>query len=177
MKATVESNVELKWETVENANNYKVVVYNYIDKTSKSYVVYENSKLLSNLPSNTFRWNVKACNDSGCSEENARMFSIKEKEEEPPPQAQTEIPSIPTLISAEKINSNSVEFKWETVGNANEYKIILYDYISKRFQSQTSYTNSNIISNLKGGPFKWSVKACNDSGCSDENYKLLSAIN
>jgi len=167
--------IQLKWETVDNADSYELSVFNATDNISIfKDTVYTNSKKVSSLPVGKLCfWTVKACNSSGCSKNSLRRFSTKEKEEV------TKVPNIPTLIyPARKATvDSSAKLKWGVVSNANSYRVSIYNYVTKSYSSSMVYTNSKPVSSLASGvPLLWSVAACNNAGCSGDSSQRLVSI-
>ncbi len=169
------TNIKFQWESGTNADSYKFILFNSTDQLTKNDrdEVFATSVTFSSLESGkSFIWQVKACNDNGCSDWSERKFQTKLKEA-----PKVGIPSKPTLsYPSNKITvDKSIELKWGKVENADRYELFVSNFTDKvSIYQDTIYTNSQKIEHLSSEKtFVWQVKACNDSGCSDVSARVF----
>ncbi len=163
---TSSSTVALDWSNSSGATYYDLGVR---DMATNQLVVdtqVSNSAFTANLsPGKPYRWNVAACNSSGCSSfTTARYFQT--------PAAVPAVPGSPTPGSTSSpgptTSSSTVALDWSNSSGATYYELGVRDMATNQLVVDTQVSNSAYTANLDPGkPYRWNVAACNASGCSD----------
>ncbi len=159
------STVFLSWGTSSGATYYDLGVRDLstnqlvvdTQTTSSSYTAF----LSSGRP---YRWNLAACNTSGCSSYTTPRYfqtpgSVPSTPSNPSP-GSTSSPG-PTL------SSSTVALSWGTSSGATYYDLGVRDLGTNQLVVDTQTGSPSYTANLSSGrPYRWNVAACNSSGCS-----------
>ena len=107
------------------------------------------------LPNTGYTYRVAACNESGCSAFTSRSAATP-----------VAIPASPSSISAAGQDFTSVTITWSKVLGTKRYEVYKGDEkVATLDESRTTYIINKDL--LPATEYIYSVKACNDSGCSD----------
>ncbi|MCG9771338.1 fibronectin type III domain-containing protein [Pseudoalteromonas piscicida] len=151
--------LEIRWSKVLGADYYireaSVNSEAWINprKYSGTFVSFNNAEL------NKYQYRVKACNYLGCSKWTySNIINVVRP------------PSVPSQVIAEIQNGNDVNISWSKVSGASYYvreaQVGNGNWIHPYEYKETSVSFSNALSNQ----YRYRVKSCNTSGCSDWKY-------
>ncbi len=162
------SSVTLSWSAVSGATYYD---FGVTDINAGTFAVDTTSTTTSYTASlaagKPYRWNIRACNTTGCSAFTAlRYFQT--------PAAAPAIPATPTGLSPGTTSSpgtvlsgTSVTLSWSAVSGATYYDFGVTDINAGTFAVDTTSTTTSYTASLASGkPYRWNIRACNTSGCS-----------
>ena len=159
------STVTLSWSASSGATTYGVGVR---DLSTNLLVVdanTSNTSFTANLtPGRPYRWNVNACNSSGCSSFTTLLHF----------QTPGTIPPIPanpspgtTTSPGPTLSSSTVTLSWSASSGATTYGVGVRDLSTNLLVVDANTSNTSFTANLTPGrPYRWNVNACNSSGCS-----------
>ncbi|MBZ0089032.1 MAG: hypothetical protein K8H90_01505, partial [Thermoanaerobaculia bacterium] len=157
--------VALDWSSSSGATYYDLGVR---DMATNQLVVdtqVSSSAYTANLsPGKPYRWNVAACNASGCSAFTSyRYFQT--------PAAVPGVPGSPTPGTTSSpgptLSSTSVALDWSSSSGATYYDLGVRDTATNQLVVDTQVTSSAYTANLSAGKaYRWNVAACNAAGCS-----------
>jgi surface antigen len=194
--ATSDTNVRIEWSSVAGAEEYD---FGIRDLTSNRLVIDDRSRRTSytaKLRSGSkYRWNVRACNAAGCSEFTAPLyFSTPEDTTSAVPSSgnsggtasnssQT-VPATPRGLSPGRSSSPGTTLKdtivrinWDDVDGAAEYDFGIRDMTTNTLVVDDQSARSSYTARLKAGrTYRWNVRACNRSGCSDFSRPLYFTV-
>jgi hypothetical protein len=147
----LDSTITLSWDQSDGADRYGLGVRDL--ETNQLVVdewVYNNSLTVTLEQGKLYRWNVRACSDTGCSNFTPRLYF------------QTKEPGAPILISpvdgATSLPTRPT-FMWEPVSEADGYNLFVYDN-EGAFQLSTSDISLTLPSAnelQKGKSYSWFV--------------------
>ncbi|MCG7540143.1 fibronectin type III domain-containing protein [Pseudoalteromonas sp. CO348] len=151
--------LEIRWSKVLGADYYireaSVNSEAWINprKYSGTFVSFNNAEL------NKYQYRVKACNYLGCSKWTySNIINVVRP------------PSVPSQVIAEIQNGNDVNISWSKVSGASYYvreaQVGNGNWIHPYEYTGTSVSFSNALPNQ----YRYRVKSCNTSGCSDWKY-------
>ena len=148
------TSIRISWDSVDGATSYEVyngdVQVATIDDPATSYTATALS------PNTEYTYSVKACNNSGCSDSASASTT----------RTPVAIPDSPSSISAAGQDFTSVTITWSKVSGAKRYEVYKGDEkVATLDESRTTYIINKGL--LPATEYTYSVKACNDSGCSD----------
>ena len=149
------TSIRISWDSVDGAVTYQVhngdVLVDTINNPSTT------SYTVSGLSPNTeYTYSVKACNTSGCSDSASAATT----------RTPVAIPASPNSISAAGQDFTSVTITWRKVLGTKRYEVYKGDEkVATLDESRTTYIINKDL--LPATQYTYSVKACNDSGCSD----------
>ncbi len=145
------TSIRVSWNSVSDVEFYKV--YNNRGGSVNTTPPATSYTATDLLPNTGYTYRVAACNDSGCSAFTSRSAAIP-------------IPASPSIISAAGQDFTSVTITWSKVLGTKRYEV--YKGAAKVAtvdESRTTYIiNKDLLPATK---YTYSVKACNDVGCSD----------
>ena len=125
---------------------------------------------LSNLAAgHEYRWNIRACDGSGCSAFSSRFYFRAETiSTTSPPSIPTNLNPGSTSSSGPTVSSAGVVLSWGSTTTATYYDIGVRDLTTNDLIEDTITSNTNypVYSLKKGRDYRWNVRACNDYGCS-----------
>ena len=119
------------------------------------------------LPNTGYTYRVAACNESGCSVFTKGSAATLPASVTPPnPVTIPAIPASPSSIRAGSLSLTATSITWDRVDAAEYYEVHNNDkrVTTINHPATTSYTVTNLSPNTV---YTYSVKACNDFGCSD----------
>jgi len=116
-----------------------------------------------------YRWNVAACNASGCSSYTTVLYF-----QTPTPIVATPIPATPTGTSPGSTSSpgptqssSTVTLSWGGVSGVTYYGLGVRDMTTNALVVDASPTGTSYTASLTAGrQYRWNVAACNSAGCS-----------
>jgi hypothetical protein len=164
----------LRWNSVTGATNYDLGVR---DMSTNALVIDQRvsgtSFNFSMQQGRTYKWNVAACNDAGCSGFTTPLYfsaSASAAAAPPPPVA----PSVPTGASPGSTSSpgptqsgSQVTLRWNAVSSATNYDLGVRDMSTNALVIDQRVSGASFnFSMQQGRTYKWNVAACNDAGCS-----------
>ena len=173
------TNITFRWGSAASATYYKLSVFDY---NTKEYLLreqnvnsnYYNAKNILR-DGHTYFWEVKACNDNGCSYERRVYFKTKGSTEEiSKPTGLT--PGSKSRNNPEIINNTSVQLRWNSVNNAKYYKVWViraklgHSGVIVIRGAKTANTSYNLSGLNRGEDYTWFIDACNDDKCSESDY-------
>jgi len=111
-----------------------------------------------------YRWNVAACNSSGCSSFTTSLYF----------QTPGSVPSTPSNLSpgstsspGPTLTSRSVRLDWSSSSGTSYYDVGVRDLETNQLVVDTQTSSSSYSVTLdEGRRYRWNVAACNSSGCS-----------
>ena len=118
------------------------------------------------LPNTGYTYRVAACNESGCSVFTRGSAATLPASITPPnPVTIPSVPASPRSIRAGSLSLTATSISWDRVDAAEYYEVHNNDKLVTTINhpATTSYTVTNLSPNTV---YTYSVKACNDSGCS-----------
>ena len=148
--------IRVSWNSVPDVEFYKV--YNNRGGSVNTTPPATSYTATDLLPNTGYTYRVAACNDSGCS-----AFTSRSAATLPTP---IPVPASPNSISAAGQDFTSVTITWSKVLGTKHYEV--YNGAAKVAtlgESRTTYIINKDL--LPATEYIYSVKACNDSGCSD----------
>ena len=148
--------IRVSWNSVPDVEFYKV--YNNRGGSVNTTPPATSYTATDLLPNTGYTYRVAACNDSGCS-----AFTSRSAATLPTP---IPIPASPSSISAAGQDFTSVTITWRKVLGTKRYEV--YNGAAKVAtldESRTTYIINKGL--LPATEYIYSVKACNDVGCSD----------
>jgi len=173
------TDVTLKWKNVDNATYYKVTLFdlNVISKILDDNIIENNIFDASNhlKKGHKYYWEVKACNDNGCSYAKRAYFNIK---------GEVVAPNKPTGLtpgrkkgnSQEIVDTTTITLSWDKVDNAQYYKIHMNKgstghsgvIVIRGAKTENNFYTINGLD--KGQGYSWYVEACNEDKCSYSDF-------
>jgi len=168
------STIGLSWGTVSGATYYSLGVRDMnTDVLVVSTTTTSASYTASLTADSQYRWNVAACNSTGCSAYTQRLYF------QTPPDA-VPIPAIPTNPSPGTVSSpgpttssTSVTLSWSAPSGATSYGVGVRDMNTNLLVVSTTTTSTSYTASLTaGGQYRWNVTACNSTGCSSYTTSL-----
>jgi len=156
------SQINVSWEFVSGATYYEVYYCQGTTCTPTTYLGQTSSLSYSHTglsPGTSYRYRVKACNTSGCSD-----YSI----------------SIATCITQVIVNcltvsSSQIDVSWTSVSGATYYEVYYCQGTTCTPSTLLDRPSSNSYSHTGLSPstsYRYRVKACNTSGCSDYSISI-----
>jgi RHS repeat-associated protein len=170
---TASSSVTLSWNAASGATSYGLGVR---DLATNVLVVDTNvsgTSFVANLSAGKqYRWNVNACNSTGCSSYTTPLYFQT-------PSA-VSVPGTPTNTSPGTTSSpgptmsgNSVTLSWNASGGATYYGLGVRDLATNVLVVDTNVSGTSYNANLSAGKqYRWNVNACNSAGCSSYTTPL-----
>ena len=125
-------------------------------------------------PVDTYRFNIRACNISGCSDFSSIETLIVIKEENNPPS------NAQLLISPTVANANSIiSYTFSADGNVDEYRLYycLGNLCSPNMLLGSYNVNIINLTLTDPGIYRYQMEACNSYGCSDRSNIVDVTIN
>ena len=159
------TSMRVSWNSVSDVKSYRLydnrggAVIN-IAPPATSY----NARDL--LPNTGYTYRVAACNESGCSIFTRGSATTLPASVTPPnPVTSPAVPDSPSSIRAGSLSLTATSITWDSVDGATSYQVYNNDKLVTTINhpATTSYTVTNLSPNTV---YTYSVKACNDSGCS-----------
>jgi pimeloyl-ACP methyl ester carboxylesterase len=173
------STVGLDWSNSSGATFYDLGVRDLVTNQLVVDTQVSNSAYTANLEAGKpYRWNVAACNASGCSAFTAQLYF----------QTPAAIPGVPanptpgsTTSPGPTVSSSTVGLDWSNSTSATFYDLGVRDLVTNQLVVDTQVSSSAFTANLEPGkPYRWDVAACNSAGCSsptaDRYFQTPAAI-
>src|SRR5205807_1467078 len=115
-----------------------------------------------------YRWNVNACNSTGCSSYTTVLYFQTPGAVVPVPATQIGRASGRQRGPGPTTAGNSVTLSWTSSAGATSYGLGVRDIASDLLVVDTNVTNATSYSaSLSAGKqYRWNVNACNSTGCS-----------
>jgi len=164
--------VPFSWSSVSGATSYRVSARDLatnalvIDQQPTSIPAYTAS-LTAGRP---YRWVVSACNAAGCS----ATSDIKYFQTPSVPAAPSQLTPGAVSFPGPSLPGGGIAFKWSAAASATRYDISVRDLGSNTLVVNQSVTTTTYNASLVAGrQFRWTVAACNSSGCSPTNPVLF----
>jgi hypothetical protein len=167
------SNVTLSWSASSGATFYSVAVRDLITNilvvdTTVSGTSY-NASLSIGKP---YRWNVNACNTTGCSSYTTPLFFQTPTATVPATPTNTNPGS--TASPGPTTSGNNVTLSWSASNGATFYSVAVRDIVTNILVVDTTLSGTSYTAGLSiGKPYKWNVNACNTAGCSSYTTPLF----
>lgn len=168
---TASSSVTLRWSGSSGATSYGLGVR---DLATNALVVDTNvsgTSYTANLSAGKqYRWNVNACNSTGCSSYTTPLYF----------QTPAAIPATPTNPSPGSTSSpgpttasSNVTLSWSGSSGATYYGVGVRDLATNVLVVDTNASGTSYTANLSAGKqYRWNVNACNTAGCSSYTTPL-----
>ena len=156
--------IRVSWNSVSDVEFYKV--YNNRGGSVNATPNATSYTATDLLPNTGYTYRVAACNESGCSAFTSRSAATLPAPIPTPIPVAIPIPDSPSSISAAGQDFTSVTITWSKVLGAKRYEVYKGDEkVATLDESRTTYIiNKDLLPAIE---YTYSVKACNDSGCSD----------
>ena len=149
------TSIRISWDSIDGAEYYEVHNGNVlVANNTHPNTSYTATDL---LPATEYTYSVKACNTSGCSDSASAATT-------PTPVA---IPDSPSSISAVAQDFTSISIQWRAVSGATSYEVYKGDVKVATIDAPT--TRHTATGLLPSTEYIYSVKACNESGCSNSS--------
>jgi hypothetical protein len=170
------NNVTLSWSASSGATSYS---FGVTDMATLALVVdqtnYAGTSYTANLVAGKqYRWNVAACNSTGCSLYTSRLYFQTPSAVVTSPTT----PANPTPGSASSpgptLASRTVTLSWSASSGATYYNFGVTDMatlglvVDINNYGGTSYTTTLVA----GKQYRWNVSACNSAGCSSYTTRM-----
>lgn len=162
------TSVTLSWSLSSGATYYDLGVR---DMTTNALVVdttVSGTSFTANLTKDgKYRWNVAACNSSGCSSFTTPLYF---QTPSPP-----ELPSSFNLTATPECSGSTsqIRLNWTTSSNATSYDVYRNGSYYDSVPSGTKYINSGNIT--PGSNYSYFIRAQNSNGSTDSNTKSVTA--
>ena len=127
--------------------------------------VYGTSHTVTLIAGRQYRWNVAACDSTGCSSPTVAKY-FQTPVAAPPPMPSNPTPGT-TSGPGPVLSSTSVPLAWGFVQGASHYTINVRDILSNALSTYTANGTSYTVSLGAGRQYRWNVAACNANGCSE----------
>ena len=147
------TSIRISWDSVDGADNYEVHNNDELVITinNPATTTYTATDL---LPATEYTYEIKACNDSGCS---AAVSATA--------MTPVAIPATPSNVAAISFGFTSISISWDSVVGADNYEVHNNGELVTTIEyPATIYTATGLLPNTE---YTYEVKACNNSGCSD----------
>jgi len=136
-----------------------------VDTTTTS-----TTMLVNLIAGRSYRWNVSACDSTGCSAFTTPLYF----------QIQGSVPSLPTGLSPGSLSSpgptlgsSTVQIQWNAVTDATYYDFGIRDMSTGVLVVDAQSPNTFYSADLTPGrPYRWDVQACNAVDCSGFTSEL-----
>ncbi len=167
------SSVTLSWGSVSGATYYGLGVRDMAsNQLVVSTTVNNTSYAVSLKDTGQYRWNVAACNNTGCSDFTTPLYFMTPAAQPPamPSVPKTPVANGPGNLSSPgpTLSATSVTLSWGSVSGATYYGLGVRDMASNQLVVSTTVNNTSYAVSLKDtGQYRWNVAACNNTGCSD----------
>lgn len=182
----VGSRVTLRWSAVSGAQDYDLGIRDMV--TNRLVIdqrVSGTSFTASLQPGGRYRWNVAACNGNLCSSFTTPLYftvqAASSASAPPPPSVTTAaVPSTPRNAVPGRSSSpgpsfpgSSITLQWDAVNGATYYDVDLRDMTTRQDIAVSRLSQRyHIFRMTDGHTYRWSVSACNASGCSASSGRL-----
>jgi hypothetical protein len=159
------SSVVLSWNASTGATYYSVAVRNMATNALVVDTTTGNTSYTASLSAATpYRWNVAACNGTGCSAYTTVLYFQT-------PSGVPLTPASPAPGSASSpgpaVASSSVVLSWSASTGATYYAVAVRDMATNALVVDTTTGNTSYTASLSAAtPYRWNVAACNGAGCS-----------
>ncbi|MCB9072247.1 MAG: hypothetical protein H6623_01400 [Bdellovibrionaceae bacterium] len=166
----VRRNVEVEWDTIENATQYEVQVIRTDDANKKPLRFKTQSPQWSaTIKPGLYKMQVRSYDDRGVpgswSPESELLVKL--------PSVISIFPEEKKIINAKEEDKRNIEFKWETVPGAEKYRV-------KAQTADSVWTFEQDINDTKikidvpvGAVISWEVVAINDKGEEGDRWKSV----
>ncbi|RNJ61499.1 MAG: hypothetical protein EDM03_15465 [Porphyrobacter sp. IPPAS B-1204] len=174
--------VTLEWSAVSGATEYDLGVR---DLTTNRLVfdrrISATAQRVTIEPGGRYRWNVAACNPAGCSRFTTPLyFTVSAGSPGGGGAITNAVPDIPRTTSpgrstepGQRLSIDSATLQWGDVRGATHYEVEIRDLAAKRNISIGPLKQRfHIFKMKKGSSYRWSVRACNATGCSAWSDRL-----
>lgn len=159
--------VAVSWSNTSNADSYRL--YRSTDTATTGAQIYEGTTSryddLNAQTGTTYYYRVVACNQQGCSNPSAQDSGHRQTPH--PTQSPPKNPA--DFMASDGTNDDRVTLTWSSVADALSYK--LFRSITSDAQGLEIYSaNATSFDDYKvepGRTYYYSLKACNDHGCSE----------
>ncbi|HEY3566321.1 MAG TPA: CHAP domain-containing protein [Thermoanaerobaculia bacterium] len=162
---------QLSWGSSSGATYYSLGVR---DLTTNALVVDTTTTGTSYAaalsPGRPYRWNVAACNATGCSSYTTPLYF----------QTPSSVPVMPgstspgsTTSPGPVLASATVQLSWGSSSGATYYSLGVRDLTTNALVVDTTTSGTSYTAALSPGrPYRWNVAACNATGCSSYTTPL-----
>jgi subtilisin family serine protease len=159
------STVSLSWNSSSGATFYDLGVRDMVTNQLVVDTQVSGTSYSANLsPGKPYRWNVAACNTSGCSSFTSHRYF----------QTPAALPSTPGNLSPGSTGSpgpttsgSTVSLSWNSSSGATYYDLGVRDMVTNQLVVDTQVSGTSYSAGLSPGkPYRWNVAACNTAGCS-----------
>jgi hypothetical protein len=186
--------VTLEWSPVSGAKEYDLGVRDLVtNRLVFDDRVAGTTHRMTLEAGKRYRWNVAACNDAGCSRFSAPLhFTMSSASTGGGGGggggsggggggAAAAVPDVPrgatpgrTREPGQQMTIDSVTLQWAEVRGATHYDVQIRDLAARRNTTVGPLRQRfHILKMKKGVSYRWSVRACNATGCSDWNEGLF----
>lgn len=160
--------VSLSWTGVSGASYYDLGVRDMISDTLVLDTTAGSTGYTVTLDAaRRYRWNVAACNSSGCSAFTTPLYF----------QTPAETPATPSMPGGSEpgsasspgpmLGNRTVTLRWSGVSGATHYDLGVRDIDSNTLVFDTTTGSTEFTTILDDSKrYRWNVAACNSSGCS-----------
>jgi fibronectin type 3 domain-containing protein len=127
-----------------------------------------NTSYTANLsPGKPYRWNVAACNSSGCSSFTTVLYFQTPADTPTVPATPTGTSPGSTSSPGPTTASSTVTLNWNASSGTTSYDVGVRDIAANTLVVNTTTANTSYTANLSPGKqYRWNVAACNSAGCS-----------
>ena len=183
-----DTRVTLQWSPVSGASEYDLGLRDLATgQLLFDRRVSGTSQRITLQPGGRYRWNVAACNAAGCSRFTAPLhFTVAAGSGSGGGGgggggSVAAVPAVPRNLSpgrtsepGPRLTISSTTLQWAEVPGATHYELDLRDLTARRTIAVGPLKQRfHIFTMSKGAAYRWSVKACNASGCSASSERLF----